>query len=228
MAHILITGANRGIGLGLTKSYLSKGHSVIAACRNPDGERDLWELQSDHPDTLQLLTWDVCADCPDLASVLPASQPLDLLFNNAGRLAEPGKGMADLALDEVAQSFAVNTLGPMRVIRGVLPSLQRAAEPKVINITSEMGSIAGNASGFAYAYRMSKAALNMMNRSFSLEYPNIISVVLHPGWVQTAMGGPNARIGISESVAGIVAVANGLTKQNSGQFFNYRGELLPW
>ena len=116
----------------------------------------------------------------------------------------------------------------MRVTRALLPNLRMAKAPKVINITSRMGSIDDNTSGGYYGYRMSKTALNMFNSSFSREFKDILAVVMHPGWVKTDMGGPSAPTEIYDSVKGLLSVINSLSLKDSGRFVDFRGEGIKW
>lgn len=138
--------------------------------------------------------------------------------------------MRNLNLEIVKETFDVNVLGPIRVTRYFLPLLEKGKEKKIIHITSLMGSIDDNKSGGDYAYRISKAALNMMNRSLAheLREQGICSVVMHPGWVKTEMGGTEAPTSVDESVRGIMTVISKLKFKDSGSFLNYQGSHLPW
>jgi NAD(P)-dependent dehydrogenase (short-subunit alcohol dehydrogenase family) len=226
---VLITGANRGLGLGLAGSYLAKGHHVIAAARNPDGARELWELERDYGNRCKIVGLDVTSD-QDLKRLAKdlAGAPLDLLINNAGVLPHSGAPFPKVTADDLMKAFTVNTIAPLRALQELLPNLLAASQPVVATISSKVGSIADNTSGGMYAYRISKTAVNMMNRSFALEYPKIIAVVLHPGWVQTDMGGANAPTTVADSIAGLTQVIDKLTPKDSGRFFDFRGTELPW
>jgi NAD(P)-dependent dehydrogenase (short-subunit alcohol dehydrogenase family) len=128
------------------------------------------------------------------------------------------------------ECFATNTVGPLRVTAALLANLRAGERRLVANITSRMGSIADNTSGGSYAYRSSKAALNMANRSMAHELgaDGILCVVFHPGWVQTDMGGANAPLSVEDSVRGLLEVMDGLTTADNGRFLNYSGEEIPW
>ena len=224
-----ITGASRGIGLEFCRQLLSRGQQVIAACRNPDGARELWELKSDYKSRFQYLALDVT----DEKSVAEMARHLDgvaidVLINNAGVLRGAEENFANVSFSDVARSFDVNTLGPMRVTRALLPMLKLSKTPAVIHITSKMGSIADNTSGGYYGYRMSKTALNMFNKSFALEFPEITSVVMHPGWVKTEMGGAAAPLEADGSVAGMIQVIESLKLKDSGTFREYSGGEIAW
>lgn len=229
MATWLITGAARGIGLGICKELLARGETVIGACRNPDGARDLWELASDFKDRYRTVQLDVSdqASIQRLAKDLSA-ETIDILVNNAGVLYDAESGFKTLNFAELTKSFEVNTFGPMYVTRALLPQLERAKLPKVVHITSKMGSIADNRSGGHYAYRMSKTALNMFHSCFAAEFPKIVSLVLHPGWVQTQMGGEQAPVQVIDSAEGLVNVIQRAGANDSGSFMDYQGVRIPW
>jgi len=221
---VLITGANRGIGLELARQYATAGWQVIGTARKPDKAAALRTLNAH---VLQLDVTDqqsVDRIANDLANV-----PIDLLINNAGILPRL-HSISDVDFDDVNRAMAVNTIGPMRVTRALLPNLRSGGAKTVVNITSQLGSIANNSGGGFYGYRESKAALNMFTRSLAneLRADGFICVVVHPGWVQTDMGGANATLTAQESVEGIRGVIENLSSEDSGTFWNYDGEPLPW
>ena len=225
----LVTGASRGIGLAMVKNLLSAGHTVIGACRNPDGARDLWEIQSDYKSRFRYLKLDLAdAATIDALGAQLKDETIDVLVNNAGVLKGAGETLANLSFADVAKSFEVNTIGPMRVTKAMLPSLQRSSNPKVVNMSSAMGSIDDNKSGGYYAYRMSKAALNMFNKCLSLEFPKITDIAMHPGWVKTEMGGSKAPTEVDDSVEGIIKVASELTLKDSGRFVDFTSKSIEW
>ena len=225
----LVTGASRGIGLAMVKKLLTAGHTVIGACRNPDGARDLWEIQSDYKTRFRYVKLDVADPATiDALGAQLKDETIDVLVNNAGVLKGAGESLASLSFADVVKSFEVNTIGPMRVTKALLPCLQRSANPKVVNMTSMMGSIADNKSGGYYAYRMSKTALNMFNKCLSLEFPTITAIAMHPGWVKTEMGGATAPTEADESVDGIIRVTNGMTLKESGRFVDFTGKSIEW
>jgi len=226
---ILITGANRGIGLGLANKFLAHGHSVIATARNPDGARDLWALEHAYPGSFRILGLDVTSatGLQHLRTAL-AGQAIDVLINNAGYLSNPGSGFVELTPDELHKSFAINATGSLLVTQCLLTNLQAAAEPIMVAISSKMGSIADNSSGGYYAYRMSKTALNMFVRSFANDYPDITSVTLHPGWVKTDMGGAAAPTTVEESASGLFDVITKLKPVDSGRFIDFLGANVDW
>ena len=214
MKYIFITGVNRGIGFFLTKGLLKRGHSVIGTYRKTSDNNNLQNLKSAFPSTLNLTYRDVKA--------------INMLINNSGILDCGNVTFEKLKIDDLLHSIKVNTLGPMKITQLLLPKLSESANPRVFHMTSQMGSIADNQSGGYYFYRISKAALNMFNKSFSQDYPHIPSIVIHPGWVRTDMGGNHAPI--SPEIAAINISDLILTPNNlsSGNFYNYKGEILPW
>ena len=222
---VLITGANRGIGLELARQYSADGWQVIGTARKPDEAVELSGL----PNVL-ILQLDV-TDQESVARLaeIVGDQPIDVLINNAGVLQMVGS-VADIDPDDFSYTLAVNTLGPVRVTQAVLSNLRRGELKKIINITSNLGSITDNTSGQFYGYRESKAALNMFTRSLAAELrpEGFTCVVLHPGWVKTDMGGPDAPVTVQESARGIREVIDGLTATDSGTYWTHRGEQLAW
>ncbi len=221
---VLITGANRGLGLEFAKQFSSMGYKVIGTARNPDKAVNLKKL------TVEVFQLDVT----DADSVLQLSKslngrPIDILINNAGYLSS-----ADMSLDKVSfelleKTFAINTLGPLRVVKSLIGNVKAGQDKKVINISSRLGSIS-QSTGRMYSYRTSKSALNQINKILSVEFKeeSIIFTVLHPGWVQTDMGGPKATYTPEESVSGMIKVIDTLTMDNSGYFYDLKGEAIPW
>lgn len=226
-----ITGTTRGIGLELTKILLKKKYQVIATGRDTKKSKGLTSLKSDYKNGLNLIDLDVTDDngILKLKSELSGVQQIDLLINNAGIFTSDDNQILEKIDPESALiTFLVNTMGPLKVTQTLLPYLKKSKTSTVVNITSQMGSIDDNKMGRYYGYRMSKAALNMMTKSFSIDYPDITSIVMHPGWVQTDMGGKQAPVSPQDSAEGILAVIENLKRKDSGKFYNFRGEILPW
>jgi NAD(P)-dependent dehydrogenase (short-subunit alcohol dehydrogenase family) len=230
--RMLVTGANRGIGLGFTALWLEQERTVFALCRAPERAKTLEELAQGRPGRLHV----VACDIGDEQSVQRAraeverhTDTLDAVVNNAGAYGSRSD-LASLDLDEVKQTFDVNALGPLRVTRAFLPLLARSHVPRLVHITSLMGSIEDNTSGGSWAYRMSKAALNMASRNLGHELAGrgIPSVVLHPGWVQTDMGGASAPLPLSEAVSELTSTIDAISMEHSGTFLDRKGEPLPW
>lgn len=221
---VLITGANRGLGLELARQYAAAGWQVIGTARKPEQADKLHQL-TEH--VVQLDVTD--QQSVDRMADELQDQAIDLLINNAGILRRT-RTITDVNFDDVTLAFAVNTLGPMRVSRALLPNLRLGQGKKVVNITSRLGSIASNSGGGLYGYRESKAALNMFTRSLANELAadGFICAVVHPGWVQTDMGGAGATLTPEESARGIRNVIANLSPDDNGTFWNFDGATLPW
>jgi NAD(P)-dependent dehydrogenase (short-subunit alcohol dehydrogenase family) len=220
----VITGCNRGLGLELARQLSARGERVVATARDID---DAGELRALDVDVHALDVTDP-SSVEGLAGAIDG-EPIDVLINNAG-VGVRSKPFEQVDFDEMQSFFAVNTLGAMRVTRALLPGLRAGEGKKIVNMTSRMGSIADNGSGGAYAYRASKAALNMVTRSLAIDLldDGFVCVVLHPGWVRTDMGGRGAPTPPEESAGGMIRVIDGLRPQDSGEFFDYKGERVPW
>lgn len=228
MRTILITGANRGIGLGHTRRFLERGLSVIATARAPDEAGDLAALRGAYPQSLRILPFD--ARDPDSPTRLKAAigdEPIDLLFNNAGIGDRNGFGAVEAPT--FMDVIAVNALAPLLVAQALADNVAASQRKIIANQSSQLGSIADTSAG-AYAYRASKAALNMITKALAgdLKARGIITVALHPGWVRTRMGGEQAPVDVDASVAGQQRVLDSLTQEQSGRFFNFDGAPIPW
>jgi len=220
MARTVITGANRGIGLELTRLVLARGDSVVAACRTASEE-----LRATGADVVEGV--DVTRDAAVARLVHHVGESkIDILINNAGILSR--ETLDDLDFDRIRRQLEVNALGPLRVTAALLPGLQRGS--KVALVTSRMGSIADNSSGGSYGYRMSKAALNIAGASLArdLAERGIAVAVLHPGFVRTDMTGGQGMVDPKQAAAGLLARIDELTLETSGGFWHANGERLPW
>ena len=222
---VLITGANRGLGLEFARQYSAAGWEVIGTARRPDAADDLKALAG-----VRIMQLDV-TDPTSIATLAESLEgaAIDLLINNAGIFPRVST-LDEVDFNDVALTLAVNTIGPMRVTRALLPHLRGGKKRQIVSITSGLGSITDNSSGRFYGYRESKAALNMFNRSLAAELRDegFTCIVMSPGWVQTDMGGPNARLTPVQSISGMRAVIDKLTPAVSGTFWNYDGSQVPW
>lgn len=231
MANILITGSNRGIGLEFVKQYAHQGHHILACCRTPDEAKELNQLHEQFPNHIQIHTLDVgnFEQIETLAEEL-YSTAIDVLISNAGIYLGQGQSPGNINYQDWQEIFQINTMASMKLTECFLPHLQNGNEKKIAFLTSKMGSMSDNTSGGSYLYRSSKAALNAVIRSlsFDLKALGISTVALHPGWVQTSMGGPNAWITAKESVAGMKKIIDGMTVEQSGGFIAYDGKLIDW
>lgn len=230
--RIFITGANRGIGLALTEQSLQRGDIVLASCRQPEQAPGLMALATSTPHRLLLLRLDVSDESSIAAAARQVGEhveAIDLLINNAGVFSR-GESIRGLQPETMLHAMHVNAIGPMIVTQHLLPWLEASPHPRILNISSQLGSIQCKSDGQHYSYASSKAALNMLTRTlaFELSPSGIIVVALHPGWAQTDMGGPNATIPPQESAAGILALADRLTLADSNRFYTWQGHEHPW
>ncbi|XP_026742740.1 uncharacterized protein LOC113504571 [Trichoplusia ni] len=244
MKTVLITGANRGLGLGMVK-YLTKqnkAQNIIATCRTVSEE--LKTLSAENKN-LAILNLDVTntasfGEISTQISKIVGDKGLNLLINNAGVTTKFTK-LALVKTEQLLENLTVNTIAPIMLTKSLLPLLKQAAEVNsdkpmgsqravIINMSSVLGSIAQNDQGGFYPYRCSKAALNAATKSMSvdLKKDNILVASLHPGWVKTDMGGKNAPLDVDTSVSGIFNTINKLGEGDTGKFLNYDGTQLPW
>jgi NAD(P)-dependent dehydrogenase (short-subunit alcohol dehydrogenase family) len=230
MNSVLITGANRGIGLALTKIYAQRGDTVVACCREPNKADHLQVLAKSHSVTIMPLAVDEERSVAELAKQM-STITIDTLINNAGVSGGPRDRQTATSVDFTAwaQAFSVNTMGPVRVMQALLPQLKRSKNAKVMNITSQLGAISLDAP-IAYGYCATKAALNKFMRMAAndLKQQGIAIGLIHPGWVQTDMGGAGASITPAASAAGIVKVIDQLSVENAGRFWKWDGTEHGW
>ena len=226
---VLITGANRGIGLEFAREYHAAGWNVIATARDPDAARSLKKMADD----VRIVKLDVAnaASVEAMASALEG-QPIDLLINNAA-IGVSGASMSSigtLKVDEFARLLEVNALGPVRVTQALLPNLRAGKGKMIVGLSSGLGSIAGNEGGGYYGYRESKAAIGMFMRSLAAELKNdgFTCIAIDPGWVKTDMGGAGAQLTVEQSVGGMRKVLDSLKPSDTGKFYRYDGSTLPW
>ena len=227
MPSVLITGANRGLGLEFTRQYAADGWRVFAACRDPAGARDLAAVEGDV--SAETLDVDDGLQVAALANKL-SGQPIDVLINNAGIYGPKDVTRDTVDYDAWGQVFRTNAMSPLAVSAAFAANVAQGGQKKIITLSSIMGSIAENDSSGDFIYRSSKAAVNAVMKSLAgdLKSEGITVVVLHPGWVRTDMGGPDASIEAPESVTGMRAVIAGLKESDSGRFLNYDGTEIPW
>lgn len=221
---VLVTGANRGLGLEFARQYAESGWQVIGTARKPEQAKELEALG------VRVVQLDVAdqASVDRMAAELDG-QPIDLLINNAGIFPRVGK-IAEIDIDDYSRTLEVNTIGPVRVTRALLPNLRQGKLKVIAGLSSNLGSIAENERGNFYGYRESKAALNMFTKTLAAELgpEGFICVVLTPGWVQTDMGGPSAPLQPADSISGMKAVLDKLAPADNGTFWSYDGSQMPW
>jgi NAD(P)-dependent dehydrogenase (short-subunit alcohol dehydrogenase family) len=229
MSTVLITGANRGIGLEFVRQYASDGARVIACARDPKGADDLKQLATEHSQ-IEIRTLDTSdfKACAALGKQL-AHEAIDILINNAGTYGPKRQSANDMDFEGWAYTFAVNTMGPLALSQALHENLKRGREKKLVTITSGMASTATTEGGYL-AYRASKAAVNNVMRNLSVDWrkDGIIVAVLSPGWVRTDMGGAGAPLRPEQSVTGMRKVIADLTQSDSGKFLNWDGGERPW
>jgi len=232
MPTTLISGANRGLGLEFVKQYVADGWRVHACCRAPNDAEALQQLAAASNGSITLHALDV-ADFGQIDRFAKdfAAEPIDLLLNNAGIYPDRGsRGFGDTNYVAWDMAFRVNSMAPLKMAEAFIEHVARSDGRKIAFVTSKMGSMDDNTSGGAYLYRSSKAALNMVAKSLAIDLaPRGITVgLLHPGWVQTDMGGPNAWISPQQSISGMRRVIEQLTLADSGNFYSYDGQWVPW
>jgi NAD(P)-dependent dehydrogenase (short-subunit alcohol dehydrogenase family) len=231
MPAVLITSANRGLGLEFAAQYLTDGWHVYAACRQPQSAEKLQYLARDKENRIDILAMDVTnASSIDRAAAKIPDGAIDVLINSAGITGKPGQKTGNVDYVSWAQVLDVNTMGPLRVTEAFVQHIARSERKLVVTITSGMGSLADNTSGGSVAYRSSKAAVNMVMRSVAIDLaPRGISCVLvNPGWVRTDMGGAGATLSAQESVTALRRLIATFGLAQSGKFFNYDGREYPW
>jgi NAD(P)-dependent dehydrogenase (short-subunit alcohol dehydrogenase family) len=240
MRRVVITGANRGLGLEMARQLLARGDEVVATAREPKAAADLTKLTTGSGGRGSVVRLDVADSDTAAAAALQIGErfeAVDLLFNNAGIWSVAGQpeGVSAGALDElrpepVLEVLRVNAVGPLLVTQALAPLLSAASRAVVVNLSSGLGSIAGATRRGNVAYGMSKAALNMLTRHLAAELAGqgTVVVAMSPGWVATDMGGPQATLRPAESVRGILNAVDALTPVQSGAFLDHTGATLPW
>jgi NAD(P)-dependent dehydrogenase (short-subunit alcohol dehydrogenase family) len=224
MSTVLITGANRGLGLEFAQQFAAAGASVLGACREPQLAAALAQISG-----IEVCGLDVgsAASVAALAATLKG-RPIDILINNAGRLSA---GRAEHNDPEaVLEMFRINTLGPLMLSEALIDNLAASTRRLIVTVSSDLGSLSGNASGGNLGYRVSKAAVNMVMRTLAVELKprNIGCVLLTPGWVRTDMGGANAPLSPTQSVTGMYRVIERLGPRDTGRWLDHSGQECHW
>jgi NAD(P)-dependent dehydrogenase (short-subunit alcohol dehydrogenase family) len=228
---IFVSGANRGIGLALVRQISEMGHTIIGGYRVPDRSKELLDMaeNSDHVSAARV---DV-TNRDDVRCLYDfineKSGRLDLLINNAGIHLKYSTPIDEIEPEDILENFRVNVIGPFLTSKVLRPLLAKSDNPKIINISSQMGSIELS-HGNATPYRISKAAVNMLTKNQALAYidDGIITVAMHPGWVRTDMGGPEAPLSPAESVSQMFDVIDGISEKDNGSFLGYDGKTRPY
>jgi NAD(P)-dependent dehydrogenase (short-subunit alcohol dehydrogenase family) len=239
--RILITGSNRGIGLALVEAYMQQTDTLIfATCRQPESATELNTLAATQPERVKVLPMDVTSPQSIATSRLQVEKQvdsLDMLINNAAILPggidnrEPNiSTFGELNAEAMLEVFRVNSISPIMVTQEYANLLRQGPQARVINMSSNAGSIARRDEGCDYSYPASKAALNMLTRCLAgdLRADGVIVIALHPGWIQTDMGGVRARLTMEQAIPGMVNVIDNLAMEDSGTFLQYDGAVVPW
>lgn len=233
MERILVTGASRGLGLEYVRRYAARGDRVFATCRDPAAGERLAAVARQYPQSVEIVALDVAdrgsIDAAVARVAADGSGTLDVLINNAG-LSPRGEELSNLDTAGMLSVLEVNTVAPLIVVQRCRALLRRAERPRIVNMSSSMGSLAKKDYGRHYSYAASKAALNMLTRAAAhdLAEDGIVVVALHPGWVQTDLGGAQATLSPKESVQGMIRVIDGLGPAQSSRFLTWQGEEHPW
>ncbi|MHA2172645.1 MAG: SDR family oxidoreductase [Candidatus Kariarchaeaceae archaeon] len=236
MKNILITGASKGLGLEFTTQYLQKGEKVIATCRNPDTAIDLHKLQQKYPNHLFILKLDVTEDNDRNEAFEETDknfEAIDILINNAGIVAGDERNpsiLGEVYKEDFSKVMLVNSISPLLLSEKFLPLLETSEAAKIINISSQNGSITKRSVGGKYSYAASKAALNMITKILSndLREKGIVTLVVHPGWIKTNMGGPEAPLQKEGPISNIIDLIERSDLSDSGKFLDWEGNEVPW
>lgn len=228
MQSVLITGANRGIGLQLTRHFLDQGWQVIATCRKPDAAPALAALAGPR---LRVLPLEV-TDARSVLALVAAldGTALDVLINNAGIMGPAQQGVRDMDYDGFLQTLNTNAVAPLRVSAALLPNLKQARRPRIITVSSQMGAFGLDMGPGHIAYSSSKTAVSKVMQLMAKELAEegIIVCPVHPGWVKTDMGGPAAQLDPADCAAGLYQLIDGLQLQHSGRFWTWDGREHVW
>jgi len=232
MQRVLVTGANRGLGLEFVRELLARGDRVYAACRHPGRALALTELAGAHPGHLAVLPLEVDKErsiAELVREVAALTETLDVLINNAGMLVS-GERFGALAGKSLLDTFAANVVGPVLLTQALAPLLEKSGAAKVMNVSSILGSIADTEAFGTPSYAISKAALNMATRQLAhaLKPHGVTVFCAHPGWVKTDMGGSGATLSPQTSVAGLLKALDAIKPTAAGTFVDFRGHKLLW
>lgn len=222
MKHIVITGVSRGIGEMLMQLSLERGDKVFGIARDPAGSTALAKLREKYKDSMYIFSGDV--NDPELSKKIIENYPwpkIDVIINNAGVY-------HDDTWNNFEKTFLTNSIAPYFLTKGLAPLLEKSEDAKAAFISSMMGSIGDNSSGGSVSYRASKTALNMMVKCLAIDESWLTSLIFHPGWVKTRMGGDNAPTDANESASGLISLIHSSGKKDSGSFRDYKGATIGW
>ena len=235
METFLITGANHGLGFEFVRNLAARPDTFTVAAIHTTASDDLLKLKSEYPDHILIVRMDVGNQDSILTAAQKVSQnisQLDVLINNAAIHPPVDQQTLEAATrEQVMDVFEMNAVGPLLIVQAFLELLKKSSHPRILNISSERGSMAWQAGrGGYYSYSLSKAGLNMLTRLLAVDLQpfNITTVTVHPGWMRTKMGGANATLSPAESARGILELADHLTLEQNGGFYKWNGEVHPW
>lgn len=240
MPTVLITGASRGLGLEFVRQYANEGWHVLACARDPQRSTALQQRRAAHPGQIECHVLDLLDhDSIDALAATLAGRAIDVLINSAGTMGRGSFATEGLNFGRFGHSdftdwcevYKLNVIGPMKMAESFVDHVARSEQKKIVTLTSILGSIEKNRIGGLYAYRASKAAVNAVMRSMAIDLARshgIAATAVHPGWVRTDMGGPQADIDAETSIAGMRKVIAALTKETAGRYWMYDGSELPW
>jgi len=228
---VLITGANRGLGLEFVRQYAGDGWRVLACCRDPASATELKALTGGSGSRVIVQRLDLArVENIDMLAGDLAEEDIDVLINNAGTMGPLRQSLGDLDYSAWTDVVQVNVLSPLRMVEAFLPHLARSHQRKVVSISSALGSLSREKEDSRLYYRMSKAALNMVMKQIASQLApmGVTVLLLHPGWVRTDMGGADAALDVGESIHGMRGVIAGAGINDAGRFLDYRGRTVPW
>ncbi|MGY5853197.1 MAG: SDR family oxidoreductase [Candidatus Thorarchaeota archaeon] len=236
MITVFVTGANRGLGLEFTRQYLKGNDRVIASCRNPDTATELKDLQQEFQETLFIVKLDVTSEDERnnaFEIIKKKFEVIDVLINNAGVISGDGENISVLGevyKEDFSRVLLVNTISPLLITERFLPLLRQSENGKIIMMSSQNGSISLRTVGGKYSYATSKAALNMVTRILGndLREDGIATVAIHPGWIRTDMGGPEAPLEKDTPIRQIIELVDRIDLSYSGMFLDREGKAVPW
>lgn len=230
MSTVLITGANRGLGLEFVRQYAAMGWQVLATCRTPEKAELLGQLAMEYSQ-VKLIKLDVTSeDEINLLATQLIGQAIDHLILNAGVLGEDCAKLGEMTQAKWLEVLTINTVAPALLIQALQDNVAASEHKTIVGISTRVASLGDNSSGNMYSYRTSKAALNqiLVSAAQNLREQAVKTLAIHPGWVQTDMGGDSATFTPQESVAGIISVAQNLTLEESGSFRVFDGSTIEW
>ena len=231
MKTVFVTGTNRGLGLGFVKHLLKKNFHVLATCRDLIEATELRGLRETYSESLEIFEIDLLEqNCSEEMKRFLRNRPVDIFINNAGVMGPRNQDLQSISVKPWIDVMSVNLIAPLIITQSILENISIGKDKKMFFLSSRVGSIGENTGGGRYIYRSSKSALNQIVKSLSIDLysKGITTLALHPGWVLTDMGGPDALVTVDESVKGMLEVIENVSLTDSGKFFNFDGKEISW